>query len=182
VEKLESSYFSDTIVFWCPYHPRHLQSLCYSMMEVLCRSIEIGLPLRGAISVGEAILSKERGHFVGKPVVNAVDAEKVQQWIGVTLSKDFRDKPFNGGFSAACLRPWEKHLKEGGLAVVTPVVLDYPRWWRSTRNKSLETELGNLDREPQFSPYYRNAIEFSLHSAASPKWWESHASYRSSDG
>ena len=182
VEKLESAYFSDTIVFWCPYDPRHLQSLCYRMMEVLCRSIEIGLPLRGAIGAGEAVLDKEKSHFVGKPIVNAAEAEKVQRWIGVTLSKEFRDAPFNGGFSAACLMPWERHLKDGGLAAVTPLVLDYPRWWRSTRNTPLEAELGKLHRDLQFSRYYRNAIEFALHSAANPKWWESHANYRSNDG
>jgi hypothetical protein len=182
VEKLESAYFSDTIVFWSPYHSRLLQSLCYSMMEVLCRSIEIGLPLRGAISAGEAILNKETSHFIGRPIVNAVEAEKVQQWIGVTLSKDFRDAPFNRGFSAACFMPWERHLKDGGLAAVTPLVLDYPRWWRSTRNTSLEAALGKLDREPRFTSYYRNAIDFAIHSAANPKWWESHANYRSDDG
>lgn len=182
VEKLESAYFSDTIVFWCPWHPRHLQSLCYSMMEVLCRSVEIGLPLRGAISAGEAILDKEKSHFVGKPIVNAVEAEKVQRWIGVTLSKEFRDAPFNGGFSAACFMPWERHIKDGGLAAVTPLVLDYPRWWRSTRKESLEAAIGKLDITPEFSSYYRNAIEFALHSAANPKWWESHASHQSSDG
>lgn len=182
VEKLESAYFSDTVVFWCPYNPRHLQSLCYSMMEVLCRSIEIGLPLRGAISAGEAILDRERSHFVGKPIVSAADAEKVQRWIGVTLSKEFREAPFNGGFSAACFMPWERHLKEGGLAAVTPLVLDYPRWWRSTRTESLEATLGRLDKDPEFSPYYQNAIEFAFHSAANPQWWESHEGYRASDG
>jgi hypothetical protein len=77
MERFESTYFSDTIVFWGPYHARALQSLCYSTMEVMCRAIEIGLPLRGSIGVGEAVLDKSKNHFLGKPIVNAVEAEKV---------------------------------------------------------------------------------------------------------
>jgi hypothetical protein len=42
---------------------------------------------RGAISVGEAILDKEKGHFLGLPIVSAVEAKKVQRWIGGTLSR-----------------------------------------------------------------------------------------------
>lgn len=178
MESLESSYFSDTLVFWCRYGPRHLQSLAFSMMEVLCMSVEIELPLRGAISVGEAILDKGKGHFVGKPIVSAADAEKVQRWIGITLSKEFRDPPFNQGFSAAFFRPYERHLKAGGLAAVTPLVLGYPGHWGSTRRASLNCSIARLDRDPVFSEYYRNSHAFVQHSNKNPAWWESHPEYQ----
>ncbi len=180
MEKLQSSYFSDTIALWCPYHPRDFQSLCYSTMEVLCKAIEIGLPLRGSISVGEAILDKKRQHFVGKPIVSAAEAEKAQKWIGVTLSKEFREPPFNGSFSAACFMPYEKHLKEGTLSAVTPLVLDYPRWWRKSREPSIYEAISRLDTDPKFSCYYQNALEFAHYSATNSRWWESHQSYRES--
>ncbi|QQO56874.1 MAG: hypothetical protein N838_29420 [Thiohalocapsa sp. PB-PSB1] len=177
MEQLQSTYFSDTIAFWSPYHPRDLQSLCYSIMEVLCKAIEIGLPLRGSISVGEAILDKEKQHFVGKPIVSAADAEKAQKWIGVTLSKEFREPPFNGGFSAACFMPWERHLKDGGLSAVTPLALDYPRWWRQSRKNSIQEAISRLNTDPAFSKYYKNALDFADYSAANSQWWESHLSY-----
>jgi hypothetical protein len=179
MERFESTYFSDTIVFWGTYHPRKLQSLCYMAMEVMCRAIEIGLPLRGSISAGEAILDKNQNHFLGKPVVNAAEAEKVQRWIGVTLSKEFRETPFNAGFSAACLMPWERHLKEDGLVAVTPVVLDYPRWWRKSRRSSLQEAVKRLDTDSNYSDIYNNTLIFCDHSEANPKWWEQHESYKS---
>lgn len=179
VETLEAAYFSDTLVFWCPYHVRQLQSLAFSMKEVLCRSIEIGLPLRGAISVGEAVLDKEKTHFLGKPIVSAADAEKVQRWIGITLSNDFREPPFNGGFSADCFMPYEEHLKEGGLGAVTPLVLDFPRRWRATRQSSLYSAVKSLDLDPAFSDYYTNTLAFVEHSSKNERWWESHPGYRS---
>lgn len=181
VETLEAAYFSDTLFFWCPYHVRHLQSLALSMKEVLCRSIEIGLPLRGAISAGEAVLDKEKTHFVGKPVVSAAEAEKVQRWIGITLSSDFREPPFNGGFSADCFMPYERHLKEGGLGSVTPLVLDFPRRWRATRQSSLYTAVKALDLDPAFSDYYTNTLAFVEYSNTNERWWESHPEYRNRD-
>lgn len=180
VEKRQSIYFSDTIVLWCPYHPREFQSLCYATMEIMCKAIEIGLPLRGSISVGEAILDKEKHHFVGKPIVSAADAEKVQLWIGVTLCKEFREPPFNAGFNAACFMPWEKHLKDGALSEVTPLVLDYPRWWRETRTTSIQEAISRLNTKPKYSVYYENALEFANYSKANTRWWESHPSYRES--
>ena len=181
MERFESTYFSDTIVLWGTYHPRKLQSLCYMAMEVMCRAIEIGLPLRGSISAGEAILDKSQNHFLGRPVVNAAEAEKVQRWIGVTLSKEFREAPFNAGFSAACLMPWERHLKEGGLAAVTPLVLDYPRWWRKSRRSSLREAVTRLDTDPNYSDIYQNTLIFCDYSEANPRWWEQHESYHERD-
>ena|ERR1022692_448945 len=75
-ERIESFYFSDTIIFWCPYDIHHLEALATSLKEVLCRSIEIELPLRGAISVGQARLNFEEKVFIGKPIIKAANAEK----------------------------------------------------------------------------------------------------------
>lgn len=180
-EVLESAYFSDTIVFWCPYDVRFLQSLALSMKEVLCQSIEVGLPLRGAISVGQAILNKEKNEFIGRPVVSATKAEKVQCWIGITLSSDFREPPFNGGFSADCFIPYELHLKEDGLQRVTPLVLDFPRRWRGTRQSSLQSAVSALDRKPEFSIYYKNTLDFVEFSHKSERWWETHPDFKNRD-
>ena len=180
-EVLESAYFSDTILFWCPYDVRSLQALALSMKEVLCRSIEIGLPLRGAISVGQAILDKEKNEFLGRPVISAIDAEKVQRWIGITLSSDFREPPFNGGFSADCFIPYEWHLKDGGVERVTPLVLDFPRRWRATRQSSLQSAVKALDRNPEFSSYYNNTLDFVEFSSKSERWWETHPDFKHRD-
>ena len=63
-QKIQTTYFSDTIIFWCPYDIHHLEVMTNSLKEVICRSIEIGLPLRGAISVGKAKLGPHQRIFL----------------------------------------------------------------------------------------------------------------------
>ncbi len=173
-QKIEATYFSDTIIFWCPYDIHHLEVLANCIKEVICRSIELGLPLRGAISVGKAKLNTEEKVFIGKPVVNAVEAEKVQRWIGVTLANSFRAEPYNSGFKADCFLHYEKHLKSGGLSEVTPLVIDWPRKWRATREQSLIDAIKQLNTEPEFEKYYTNTIDFVSFSGKNERWWEQH--------
>lgn len=71
---LKSSYFSDTILFWCPYDDMRMEVLFDSIAEVMCKSIEIGLPLRGAVSVGEVVIDKEKGLYLGQPFIAAARA------------------------------------------------------------------------------------------------------------
>lgn len=173
-QKIETTYFSDTLIFWCPYDTHHLEVLANCIKEVICRSIELGLPLRGAISVGKAKLKLEEKVFIGEPVVKAAKAEKVQKWIGVTLTNSFREKPYNGGFRADCFLHYEKHLKPTGISEVTPLVIDWPRKWRATRKQSLVDAIRQLNIEPNFSEYYTNTLDFVDFSGKSDRWWEQH--------
>ena len=52
---LGNAYFSDTVLFWTDYNRIALPSFTLLMSEAICYSIEHELPLRGTISVGEAI-------------------------------------------------------------------------------------------------------------------------------
>lgn len=171
-QKIQATYFSDTIIFWCPYDIHHLEVLANCLKEVICRSIEIELPLRGAISVGKAKLNREENIFIGEPVVKAVSAEKVQKWIGITLSNDFRNEPYNGGFKADCFLHYENHLKPGGISKVTPLVIDFPRQWRKTRRESLIDTIKRLNKVTEFSDYYINTMKFVEFSSKSERWWE----------
>lgn len=171
-QRIEATYFSDTIIFWCPYDVHHLEVLANSIKEVICRSIELGLPLRGAISVGEARLNSEEKVFIGEPVVKAAEAEKVQKWIGVTMSNSFREEPYNAGFKADCFLQYEKHLKPEGLPAVTPLVVDWPRRWRATRSGSLVDAIKSPNTDSRFADYYTNTLEFVDFSEASDRWWD----------
>lgn len=173
-ERINSFYFSDTIIFWCPYDVHHLEALATAMKEVMCRSIEIELPLRGAISVGRAKLNLEEKVFIGEPIVNAANAEKVQKWIGITLSNEFREPPFNGGFKADCFLQYDRHLKDGGISQVTPLAIDFPRQWRNTRKRPLDDAIQALNKDAAFSDYYVNTLNFVEFSGKSDRWWETY--------
>ena len=174
---IKSSYFSDTILFWCPYDDMRMEVLFDSLTEVMCKSIEIGLPLRGAVSVGQVVIEKENGVYLGQPFISAARAETAQKWIGITLSKTFDLPKYNGGFKADRILEYKKHLKPDKMDKVIPLVLDYPRKWRKTRDHSLIEAIKALDTDETFSDYYSNTIEFVNYSADNHDWWTKHPSY-----
>ncbi|MBS1643213.1 MAG: hypothetical protein JSR11_12125 [Bacteroidetes bacterium] len=174
---IKSSYFSDTILFWCPYDDMRMEVLFDSLAEVMCKSIEIGLPLRGAVSVGQVVIEKEKGVYLGQPFISAARAEIAQKWIVITLSKTFDLPKFNGGFKADKILEYKKHIKQEKSDKVIPLVIDYPRKWRKTRTSSLVDAIIELNTDEQFSDYYLNTIEFVNYSTDNHDWWKNHPSF-----
>src|SRR5690606_11984562 len=69
--KINSAYFSDSIFFWCEYNEYSSEVMFKCMMDLLCNSIEIELPLRGSLSVGKVNIDKDRGLYLGQPIISA---------------------------------------------------------------------------------------------------------------
>ncbi|MCL5031428.1 MAG: hypothetical protein M1480_20690 [Bacteroidetes bacterium] len=174
---IESAYFSDSIIFWCKYDIIRLEILLQCMCELLCKSIEIGLPLRGSVSVGKVKIDKSKSIFLGQPIITAARAEVVQKWIGITLSKIFNDKPYNGGFKADVILQYDKHIKEGGQDKVIPLVIDFPRHWRLKRGSSLIEAIDKLNDDERYADYYNNTIAFVKYSEENHDWWMKHPEY-----
>ncbi|HVW98005.1 MAG TPA: hypothetical protein VHA56_18690 [Mucilaginibacter sp.] len=174
---IQSTYFSDTIIFWCKYDTFRMEVLLDCMKELLCRSIEIGLPLRGAVGVGEVKIDKEIAVYLGQPIISAARAESVQKWIGITLSKDFAKHPYCGGFKADAILKYDSHLKENGKDKVIPLAIDFPRHWRIKRSGSLEHAINELNTDEEYSIYYENTIEFIRYSKNNHDWWTKEPGY-----
>jgi hypothetical protein len=68
------------------YHPVPCEVFLDACNELICHALEIGLPLRGTLACGEAVLDSNRRLFIGKPLIDAVRAERCQRFIGVGLS------------------------------------------------------------------------------------------------
>ena len=174
---IKSAYFSDTIIFWCPYDPFRMEIIFDSMREVLCRSIEIGLPLRGSISIGDVRIDKEKGVFLGKPIIEAALGETAQKWIGITLSKKFDFEPYNGGFKADMILEYSNHIKNDFKDFLIPLAIDFPRHWRLKRKTSLIEAIKKLDTDERFTEYYKNTIEFVEYSEENHDWWKKHPEF-----
>ena len=174
---IQSAYFSDTIIFWCKYDSFRMEVMLNCMKEVICKSIEIGLPLRGSVGVGQAKIVKEQSIFLGRPIISAARAESVQKSIGITLSKDFDKEPYCRSFKADCVLQYDKHLKNNGRDKVIPLVVDFPRHWRLNRRQSLTEAVKALDKDAEHSPYYRNTLDFVSFSDDNHDWWLKHPGY-----
>jgi hypothetical protein len=137
--------------------------------EVICHSIEIGLPLRGAISMGEAILHLDRGIFLGQPLIDTARLEHTQLCIGASFASPFMSQIVPNRYQL----PFTDHFKHDIPQSFSGITLDWPRHWRKTREANLNDVVRALDADSQFSPYYTKTEEMILASQARAHLFES---------
>jgi len=91
MEKLRWACFSDTVILWLPTGKRTpsdtVESLVYTSQLLLARTMWLKVPLRGAIAYGECVVSQDPVYYLGKPVLEAYDMEKAQEWAGAVLAQ-----------------------------------------------------------------------------------------------
>ena len=166
-------YFSDTILFWVDADKAPTQVQLINLMEeVLCRSIELGMPLRGSLNAEVTHFDKEKGIFLGKSLICGARAESAQKWIGATLSNSY----FSSGAAIDVEKglPYNKHIKPDKKEFVTNFVIDFPKHWRKTRKEDLITEINRLNKKLEYSIIYENTIDFCRFSEdmENKKWWD----------
>lgn len=163
--------FSDTVLLWLSdLNAMNVNATIQKLNELICKSIEIEFPIRGAISVGKAIIDKEKNIFIGQPIISCARAEQSQSMIGIGFASDWF---FGVGVYPEALLPYTKHIKEGKENNILDIVLDFPRHWRDTRKTDLEKELEKLKNNSidlmdsencKIEKYYDNTIEFCSYS------------------
>lgn len=122
--------------------------------ELICRSLQVGLPLRGALAVGDAILDKERRIFLGGPIIEANLLEHEQKFIGAGICNSFVDQTIPRRFTLS----FNKQLKESAEIDASGLILDWPRHWRNTRSVDIKEVIGSMDTDDRFSDYYQNTL------------------------
>jgi hypothetical protein len=129
---------------------RFLEACC----EILCRSVEIGLPLRGAVAMGSAILDPKRSIFLGGSIIEAARLERDQRIIGASLCESYLSQTIPGPYAL----PMTEHVKPVSSAAFSGLVLNWPRHWRITRKDELAATIRRLNDNPKFSAYYENTL------------------------
>jgi hypothetical protein len=167
---VDHSYFSDTILFWAPYEQGHVAGFCRFCSLFMCQSLHIHIPVRGAITIGEMVIDKTVGVFLGLPLAEALDAEKSQAWLGVTFGPSFAMEPHNR-FDVNVAIPYTRHRKAGTENVIPGVVLDWPRLWPTNTLWDPEQLISEMDTDPRFSAYYERTREFVKYSRVNRNWF-----------
>jgi hypothetical protein len=132
------------------YHAVPCDNFMDMCNELICRSIEVGLPFRGALAMGSAILNKERRVFLGSPIIEAARLEPGQRFIGASLCRSFVPQTIPKRF----LLPFDSHLKEGYQVLFGDAVLDWPRHWRKTRTDDARARIDSLSQNAGASSSY----------------------------
>ncbi|MDR1761069.1 MAG: hypothetical protein LBR55_01320 [Bacteroidales bacterium] len=111
------------------YDKHHLfLSFLQTCMEFFCQAIIAGIPLRGCVSTGLAIMNSYKSIFLGAPLVEVARGETAQNALGIAFGKSFNNSHpvYNDYFI-----PYLAHIKdESKKEVLSPMVLDWARYWR----------------------------------------------------
>lgn len=179
---IKHAYFSDTIILWAPTNPEHFSAFLSRCTDLMCESIKIGLPLRGAVSCGQAIMYPESNKFIGNAIIEAARMESRQAWIGVTLcSSIFLNNLFPEIDEELIVPLYVNHLKLIPLKdhfkqrhEVLPMhetpylTLDWiGRWCQKNDINDLDNKLLELKKAApsENSIYYENTFDYYFYSS-----------------
>lgn len=145
-------------------------SFLQTCMNFFCQAIVSGIPLRGCVGTGLAIMNQEKSIYLGEPLVEVARGETAQNALGIAFGRSFNNSHpvYNDYFI-----PYLNHIKMGKKQYLSPMMLDWARYWRESpdfKNYSLEDCINKMNTEPDFSSYYDNAIKFFDFSAKHEKW------------
>ncbi len=137
------------------FHPVPCDNFLDVCNDLMCRGVEVGLPLRGAVAVGDAVLDQARGIFLGQPIVDAARLESGQRLIGTSFCLSMTNQVTPPRFSLQ----FDRHLKDTHRQRCNGSMLDWPRHWRRTRNADLSEVVAALNTDPKYATYYENTLE-----------------------
>jgi len=164
------AYFSDTIFLWCPLAPPFVDDFVGRCSSMICEALAMDIPLRGALTLGDAVLDSGSNFFVGKPIVEAANLEKGQNWIGLTLGNTAIWSPFLAQIHGTGIIEYPPPMKAGFEKFASPIVVDWPRRWRDSHGCCPASKLQELNEDPSKSLYWSNTIQFAEHSLRKHDW------------
>lgn len=166
------AYFSDTILLWCPLVPPLVADFVERCGDLMCEALAMNIPLRGAITLGDAVLDNKTNTYIGKPIVEATNLEKGQDWVGLTLGNTAMWSPFLAQLHGASIIEYSAPMKEGCQQYAAPIVVDWPRRWRDKNTSSPISKLDELNKNPDFAKYWNNAKAFAEYSLLKHDWFK----------
>jgi len=164
------AYFSDTILLWCPLTPPFVDDFVGRCSDLICEALAMDIPLRGALTLGDAVLDSKSNTFIGKPIVEAANLEKGQNWIGLTFGNTAVWSPFLAQIHGTAIIEYQPPMKSGYEKFSSPIVVDWPRRWRDKYNECPSSKLSRLNTSPEKSYYWDNAIDFANYSLLKHDW------------
>ncbi len=164
------AYFSDTILIWHPLVPALVDDFVGRCADLVCEALAMNIPLRGALTLGDAVLSTDADFYLGEPIIEAANLEKAQNWIGLTFGQTAVWSPFLAQMHGTAIIEYQPPTKEHLREYASPIVLDWPRRWRDNHGDCPSIKLRALNTDPRFSAYWENTIAFAEFSSAKHDW------------
>ena len=118
--KLEWLFYADTMIIYLPIKKGSsinsindvIETLAYCCNIVFASCLYQNIALRGAISYGEFLVSKDPVYIIGKPISDAYELESDQEWAGVAICEDLEVKILNRDLKLSYLTKADVPLKK----------------------------------------------------------------------
>lgn len=136
------------------FHPVPCDAFLDTCNEFICRSLQVGLPVRGALAVGDAVLDKARNIFLGQPIIDAHALEVGQRFIGAGMCTSFMDQTIPERYRLA----FNRQQKSSSTREASGFVLDWPRHWRQTRSWDVRPLINAMNKGDEFAEYYQHTL------------------------
>lgn len=151
---MHHAFFSDTFILWVEYN-EFLQPRMGGFYEkcstIFIEAIKKGIPLRGSIAKGTAIMDEDNKLYLGKPLAEAAKAEPAQQWLGIGLTKSCENiYPTEARY----LFPFKEHIKKEKEDLLSIAVLDWARYFRETEKDNPTPYIDKMNTDNKFAIYY----------------------------
>lgn len=154
------AFFSDTFIIWIEYNellqPR-IGGFYEKCSTIFIEAIKKGIPLRGSIARGTAIMDEKNKLFLGKPLEETAKAEPAQQWLGIGITKSCKN---SHPTEARYLFPFNEHIKKGKECLFNSVVLDWAKYFRETENDNPMKYINQMNTDDKYSIYYKNTKKY----------------------
>jgi hypothetical protein len=166
------AYFSDTILLWVPLQQVFAAAFVTRCADLMCHALRKEVPLRGAISLGEAVMHKASNTYIGEPLIEAAGLEKGQNWVGLALGESATWPPFIAELDGPSIIEYPAPMKEKYAKYASPVVVDWPRIWRDSQKDSAGEYLSRINKDKEHALYYENAGQFVDYSLQHHEWYK----------
>lgn len=77
---------SDTVLLWSSQVD--VEFLIGAVSNLINLGLTFNVPLRGALAYGDCIIDVSKNIFIGYPIVEAIETEKCQNWIGIGVTNN----------------------------------------------------------------------------------------------
>lgn len=155
--------FSDTLLLWSDADTANASAFFSICASLVSSALQAGMPLRGGIALGEAMMDKREGIYLGQALVDAHLTEASQDWIGIGLHESCCATPEASVFIAnhEDVVPYAVPTKPG-----CPAIRQALRWhdYAYDASETLQLVLGSAPKEAHSK--YENTRRFV---AACPK-------------
>jgi hypothetical protein len=126
---VQHAYFSDTIFMWVPLERVFADAFVSHCATFVCEALALDVPVRGVIALGEAVMDRASGTYIGMPIVESASCEKIQEWVGVVFAPSATWSPFLAEVHPNQVIEYDVPAKPNLKPELPPIALDWTRRW-----------------------------------------------------